>query len=199
MSLALIVGSTLNLGNVQAAVAPAPQPSAVVVRNIENIVSPPPAATKAQEYDTMLAKLHEVQRLERVRADEAAKAAAIAAQQAQAYRVQRVVAPQYYASNVTLVARQGDTSGSLFGSIGYAFAGGNCVNQIGPSVRPDGNPITWAVTTQTPYIGAAGLFPYNHVVRVVGLWSNGDIEVANENWSGVPQTRFPRSAFRGFR
>lgn len=85
--------------------------------------------------------------------------------------------------------------GELTGDHGYAI-GGNCVNEI--TNRPMGNPITWVATTQTPYIGAAALFYYNHVARIVGFWSNGDIEVAQQGWSGTPITRFPRSTFRGF-
>jgi len=104
--------------------------------------------------------------------------------------------------NVPAAASQPQTRGSasssaggLVGSIGYAKAGGNCVNQINP--RPNGNPITWPARSQTPTIGSAALFSYNHTGRVVGIWSNGDVEVAHENYKGS-QTRFPRSALRGF-
>ncbi len=89
--------------------------------------------------------------------------------------------------------------GLLSGSYGYALAGGNCVNEVPANERPDGNPITWSVTTMTPYIGAIALFPYNHVAIVTGIWSNGDIEVRQQNWSGIPQTRFHLNELRGFR
>lgn len=86
-------------------------------------------------------------------------------------------------------------AGGLLGSIGYALPYGNCVNQINP--RPNGNPSSWPVRSQTPSIGRAALFHYNHVGRVVGIWSNGDLEIAHENYQGG-QHRFPRSTFRGF-
>lgn len=84
----------------------------------------------------------------------------------------------------------------LTGSIGYARPGGNCVNEPGVK-RQSGNPITWSVATQTPYIGATALFTFNHVGYIVGLWDNGDIEIRHQNWNGS-QHRFPRSSFRGF-
>lgn len=87
----------------------------------------------------------------------------------------------------------------LTGSIGIAIAGGNCVLEVPLSIRPDGNPITWLATTQTPYIGGVALFTYNHVGIITGVWSNGDLEIRHQNWNGMPVTRFPRSAMRGFR
>jgi hypothetical protein len=86
--------------------------------------------------------------------------------------------------------------GDLAGSLGYSLPYGNCVNEI--ANRPSGNPITWTVTTQTPYIGAAALFYYNHVARVTGIWSNGDLEVAQQNSPGAPH-RIPIALIRGFR
>jgi hypothetical protein len=86
----------------------------------------------------------------------------------------------------------------LTGAYGYALAGGNCVNTAKAwGKNQPGNPISWVPTTSTPFIGAAALFPYNHVAVVVGLWSNGDIEVAQENCPACPH-RYPRGAFRGF-
>lgn len=92
----------------------------------------------------------------------------------------------------TLPAAQG-----LIGSIGYANPTGNCVNEPGIN-RQSGNPITWTVTSQTPWIGATALWTYNHAGVVVGIWSNGDVEVRHQNYKGG-QHRFPRSVFRGFR
>lgn len=91
------------------------------------------------------------------------------------------------------------STGTLTGSVGFALVGGNCVNQVPLSERLDGNPITWPVLTMTPYIGAIALFPYNHVAVVTGIWSNGDVEVRQENWGGYPQTRFSVAELRGFR
>lgn len=90
------------------------------------------------------------------------------------------------------------TTSELIGRYGYALAGGNCVNTARAyGKNQPGNPISWVATTQTPYIGAAALFNFNHVAVVVGIHSNGDLEVAHENCPGCP-SRYPRSAFRGF-
>lgn len=89
--------------------------------------------------------------------------------------------------------------GELMGSSGYASPFGNCVLEVPASIRPMGNPITWAVTSQTPRIGSVALFNFNHVGIVTGIWSNGDLEIRHQNWHGGNQHRFPRSAFRGFR
>lgn len=84
------------------------------------------------------------------------------------------------------------------GSIGYARAGGNCVNEPGVNNPGFGNPISWPVTSGTPWIGATALWTYNHTGVVTGIWSNGDIEVRHQNVTGGVH-RYPRSAFRGFR
>jgi hypothetical protein len=89
------------------------------------------------------------------------------------------------------------SSGELVGSRGFAI-GGNCVNQIPFGLRAPGNPISWP-STSGPYIGGAALWHSNHVGQITGFWSNGDIEIAHQGWYGPPQTRFPRSTFRGFR
>lgn len=95
-------------------------------------------------------------------------------------------------------SNRGSSSG-LTGTIGYARAGGNCVDEPGVNSPRNGtNPIGWPVLTQQPYIGATALWTYNHTGVVVGIWDNGDIEVRHQNYS-YPQSRFPRSAFRGFR
>lgn len=86
----------------------------------------------------------------------------------------------------------------LVGSIGYARAGGNCVNEPGVNNPRNGNPIGWPVLSETPTIGATALFTWNHTGVVTGIWANGDVEVRHQNyWGGTH--RFPRSMFRGFR
>lgn len=107
----------------------------------------------------------------------------------------QAVQTAYMASDLSVVT----VVGTLTGSLGYALAGGNCINQVPIGLRGQGNPINWPVTTSVPYIGGAALWYSNHTGRVVGLWSNGDIEIAHENAGGWGQTRFPRSTFRGFR
>lgn len=86
----------------------------------------------------------------------------------------------------------------LVGSIGYARAGGNCVNEPGINNPGYGNPISWPTTSSEPWIGATAVFTWNHVGVVTGIWANGDIEVRHQNyWGG--QSRFPRSMIRGYR
>lgn len=87
--------------------------------------------------------------------------------------------------------------GGLTGSLGYARAGGNCVNEPGVN-KQNGNPSSWTATSRTPWIGATFLMHTNHTGVVTGIWSNGDIEVRHQNWSGG-QHRFPPSMFRGYR
>lgn len=87
--------------------------------------------------------------------------------------------------------------GGLVGSIGYARSFGNCVSEPGVN-RASGNPISWPVLSSVPTIGATALWNYNHTGVVTGIWSNGDVEVRHQNYSGS-QHRFPPSAFRGFR
>lgn len=89
-------------------------------------------------------------------------------------------------------------SGDLMGNYGYALPYGNCVDEPGVNNPGYGNPSSWPATSYSPWIGASALFTYNHVGVVTGIWSNGDVEVRHRNFQGG-QTRFPRSAFRGYR
>ena len=92
-----------------------------------------------------------------------------------------------------------NSSHNLIGTLGYALPYGNCVDEPGVNSPRNGtNPISWTVLSYTPTIGATALWAYNHTGVVTGIWGNGDIEVRHQNYSGG-QTRFPRSAFRGFR
>lgn len=89
--------------------------------------------------------------------------------------------------------------GGLVGSYGYALPYGNCVNEPGVNNPRDGtNPISWAVTSYQPWIGASALFYFNHVAVVSGLWPDGSIEVRHQNCPGCP-TRYPASMIRGYR
>ena len=86
----------------------------------------------------------------------------------------------------------------LVGTVGYAVAGGNCVNEPGVNNPGYGNPSEWPVTSSEPAIGATAVFTWNHVGVVTGIWANGDVEIRHQNyWGG--QTRFPRSMIRGYR
>lgn len=103
-----------------------------------------------------------------------------------------------YAS-VQRVTPQGRGGRLIAGTYGYARPCCNCVNEPGVNSPRNGtNPIAWPILSYTPTIGATALWTYNHTGVVVGLWDNGDIEVRHQNYSGG-QSRFPRSAFRGFR
>lgn len=74
----------------------------------------------------------------------------------------------------------------------------NCVNEPGVHKGAYGNPEVWPVLFTKARVGATALWTYNHTGVVTGIWSNGDIEVRHQNYGGG-QTRFPASAFRGFR
>lgn len=87
----------------------------------------------------------------------------------------------------------------LNGTLGYSLPYGNCVDEPGVNDPYDGtNPISWAITSNLPWIGASALFRFNHVAVVTGIWSNGDIEVRQRNCPNCA-TRFPLGDFRGFR
>lgn len=88
--------------------------------------------------------------------------------------------------------------GVLRGSVGYARAGGNCVDEPGVNNPHFGNPINWPVLSGSPSIGATALWTYNHTGVVTGIWSDGWIEVRHQNFWGGQHT-FPPGAFRGFR
>lgn len=93
----------------------------------------------------------------------------------------------------------GAVSGGLTGREGWVSSQyGNCVNEPGVNNPGYGNPSSWPATGYSPWIGATALFHYDHVGVVVGIWSNGDVEVRHQNWKGT-QHRFPASTFRGYR
>jgi hypothetical protein len=108
-----------------------------------------------------------------------------------------VVVPAPVATNTTITINN-YSSGELNGSVGYSSAWGNCVNEPGVNNPGWGNPINWPTTSGSPWIGASALFYTNHVAVVTGLWSNGDIEVRQQNSPGMPH-RLPRAMIRGYR
>ena len=91
-----------------------------------------------------------------------------------------------------------EPEGVLVGQLGWSTPWGNCVDEPGVNNPGWGNPIDWPVLTTTPVIGESALFYFNHVAVVVGVWSNGDIEVGQENSPGAPHT-YPPSMIRGYR
>ncbi|MSU76266.1 CHAP domain-containing protein [Patescibacteria group bacterium] len=148
------------------------------------------------------------QKITSVQAQEQAKAALAEATLGQEKLYQEMKNQQAAQTITTTVAKAptggsgysagGGSAAGLMGSIGYARPGGNCVNEPGVNNPRNGNPIDWPATSRTPRIGATALWTYNHTGVVTGIWSNGDIEVRHQNFTGG-QHRFPRSAFRGFR
>lgn len=107
------------------------------------------------------------------------------------------VVPEPSVAPTTVKAPETSGADGLTGSVGYARSGGNCVNEPGVN-RAGGNPISWPALSRTPSIGATALWTYNHTGVVTGVWSNGDVEVRHQNYSGG-QHRFPPSSFRGYR
>lgn len=153
-----------------------------------------PLAPEPNYDKEVLAPLHADQAAEAVVAAQAAKVAAQVAAQA-AQEVQAALAAQTI--KATQVAEI-STIGTLTGSEGYSLPYGNCVDQAGVNNPGWGNPIDWPVLTQVASIGATVLFYFNHTAVVSGIWSNGDIEVYQQNAPGMAH-RIPRSEIRGFR
>jgi len=88
---------------------------------------------------------------------------------------------------------------TFIGSYGSVRSTGNCVNEPGVNNPGRGNPITWAVTSSTPTIGATALWTYNHTGVVTGIYEGGQyVEVRHQNYDGS-RTKFHVSEFRGFR
>lgn len=106
---------------------------------------------------------------------------------------------QVYGESPAYTPQNSSGGGKLIaGVLGYALPYGNCVNEPGVNNPGYGNPIDWPVLSGSPSLGATALWTFNHTGVVVGLWSNGDVEVRHQNYGGG-QTRFPASAFRGYR
>ena len=151
-----------------------------------------PKEQKLPNFDIeILTPLRATQAAEQAELDKLAAEEAERARQAQ-------IASQVVYTPATYVQSYG--SGTLIaGTLGYARSGGNCVAEPGINNPGWGNPSSWPILYAEPAIGRTAIFTYNHVSYIVGLWSNGDIEVRHQNWQGAPQTRFPRSSFRGYR
>lgn len=139
-----------------------------------------------------------------LRAKQAAEAARIAAEAAAKAEADKQAADAQQAlvaaQNTPKVYYPGTSAGSplIAGSMGYISGMGNCVDfarQFGKN-QP-GNPISWRVSTMTPFVGAAVLFPFNHVGIVTGIHSDGSIEVAHANCPGC-STHYSMSQVRGF-
>lgn len=178
------------------------------VRNTEKQIDQKVADAK-QKRDGLAAMKGQLdQKIATAQAQEQAKAALAEATLNQEKLYQELKNQQANQTVATVVAPSNSGGGGytggggaagLTGSIGYARAGGNCVNEPGVNNPHFGNPIDWPVTSSAPSIGATALWTFNHTGVVTGIWANGDIEVRHQNWWGGNQHRFPRGAFRGFR
>ena len=115
--------------------------------------------------------------------------------------VKPVYVPPAPQSTVRTAVNQSERvyTGGLIGSYGSVRHYGNCVNEPGVNNPGQGNPITWAVTSRTPTVGATALWTYNHTGVVTGIYEGGEyVEVRHQNYSGS-RTKFHISEFRGFR
>lgn len=90
------------------------------------------------------------------------------------------------------------STGLIAGTFGYSLPWGNCVDEPGVNNPGWGNPIDWAITSTTPWIGASALFVFNHVAVVTGIYANGDVEVRQQNAPGMPH-HIPAYLIRGYR
>lgn len=171
-----------------------PQPStpSTLALDIQELVKP---SQKPNEDVEVLQPLHAAQKslADKQAADalEAARQALEASQEAAIVERARDNTPQGADTNTP-------ASDLVAGVVGYSLSGGNCVDLAKAyGKNQPGNPDTWVPTTQTPAIGEAALFYYQHVGIIVGYWDNGDLEIAQSNSPGMPH-RLPRSTFRGF-
>lgn len=137
---------------------------------------------------------------EKADALEAARQAteALQLEQARLAREAQELADRQVAQVAATVHPAQAVSYDLIGSLGYSLPYGNCVNEPGVNNPGYGNPINWPVTSNTPWLGATVLFTFNHVAVATGMWSNGDIEVRQQNSPGMSH-RIPRGMIRGYR
>lgn len=168
-----------------------------VLEDLRKPYTPPEFPDMTSNYKKMVEeKVVEAERLSALKAAEMAQAAQqaqdAAQQSANASAASRM--PQTASYDEAFLPPSG-----LMGSMGHATAGGNCVNEPGINNPFDGtNPISWAVLSSSPWIGATVLFTWNHTGVVTGIWSNGDVEVRHQNCSRCP-TRYSQDLIRGYR
>lgn len=153
------------------------------------------------DYDKeVLAPLRAAQAVVKAQADKQAALDADAARQALEASQQAAIVEQSGAIPTTppTMAVGVYSSELIAGSIGYSLPYGNCILEPGVNNPGWGNPIDWPATSYTPWIGATALFTFNHTAVVTGVYSNGDLEVRQQNSPGMPH-RIPMSMIRGFR
>lgn len=174
-----------------------PRPLPALDLNVARLSSVP---EKPQPPDYAAIKRASDKRLEAERAQKAREAAERTKESERLVALAKVSAGSYKGSvqSTATINPPTEPTVGLIGSYGYARAGGNCVNTARAWGKSQpGNPISWTPTTQTPFIGAAALFHFNHVGVVQGLHEDGSLEIVHENCGGCP-SRYPRFMFRGF-
>jgi len=174
-------------------VAPSPLASTINVQALVKTTQPP-------DYN--------VDVLEPLAADQHQEALKYAAEQAVALRQVEIASEQSAKIEVAVHVQPSSPTpsyapsygglGVLTGSVGYSDPDGNCVDEPGVNNPGYGNPIDWPVLYTTPHIGSTVLFVFNHTAVVVGIWSNGYVEVDQENAPGMTHT-IPPSMIRGYR
>lgn len=159
-----------------------------------------PKRTKLPSFD--------IEILTPLRAKQAAEAARIAAEVAakaeadkQAAEAEQARVAAQNAPKVSYAVSYSSSSSSsplIAGRMGYISSMNNCVDFARSMGKvQSGNPISWSITTRTPFVGAAVLYPFNHVGIVVGIHADGSIEVAHANCPGCA-TNYSLSQVRGF-
>lgn len=169
-------------------------PTRALALNISELI---PLVPKPDYDQQVLAPLHADQAREALQAAQAV-AQALATQQAAQKLATATAAQVALQVKLPVIASTDVTSGTLDGAIGYSLPYGNCVDQAGVNNPGYGNPIDWPILTRVATIGATVLFYFNHTAVVSGIWSNGDIEVYQQNAPGMSH-RIPASEIRGFR
>lgn len=141
----------------------------------------------------ILEPLHAAQK---AKADKEAADAAEAARQAEEASQRATIVKSVTGDNQ--VVSSAPAPNLVAGVLGYSLPYGNCVDEPGVNNPGWGNPIQWTILSYDPWPGASALFYYNHVAIVSGIYSDGSLEVRQQNSPGAPH-HVPRSQIRGFR
>lgn len=158
--------------------------------NVEALV---PAIRKPNYTTDVLQPLYAAQK---VKAAQDAAAAIEAVKQAEEARQVAILK----VSRITNISTSfSPASGQLVaGVMGWSSPYGNCVDEARAYGKvQSGNPITWVPTGDTPFLGAAVLFYFNHTAVVSGIYADGSIEVYQQNSPGAPH-HYSQSQIRGY-
>lgn len=197
-----IIGSSKLLALVPLLIPGAPQPTVLVASSPSTPIYIDVSTLIPKRDKPQLPNYFSIRRTSDERLAAEAKAAQEAAEAAESARLAEEAQRQAEAAAIVPAAPVQPTQAyygdSLSGSYGYSIAWGNCVDEPGVNNPGWGNPSDWGITSTEPWIGASALFWYNHVAVVTGLWSNGDVEVRQQNCPACA-TRYSRLMLRGYR